>query len=110
MEEYGYCRISMRGVRVDVFFSMIPFFEQARDRRVRVPIEHQSLVVWTAEVVAVLKIMFFRRKDLADVEQMLRIQGSRMDRSWVREQLVEIFGARDPRIPAWDELVAEVGE
>jgi hypothetical protein len=65
--------------------------------------------VWSPEVLAVFKMMFFRRKDLADVERIIHIQGQ-LDRVWVRGQLVEIFGARDPRIPAWDELVAEVGE
>jgi hypothetical protein len=55
-------------------------------------------------------MMFFRRKDLVDVEQLLRIQGEQLDRNWVRGRLIEIFGARDPRIPAWDEIVTDVGE
>ena len=67
----------------------------------------KPLLVWSAEVVAVLKIVFFRGRDLVDVEKMLRFQGPHFDRDWVRERLVEIFGPRDPRIPAWDELVAE---
>jgi hypothetical protein len=107
--EYGFCKTDRNGVRVDVFFPMMPFISQARDRRERVTLGGQPLTVWKAEPLAVLKMMFFRRKDLADVEQLIRIQGNQLDRNWVRAQLVEIFGARDPRIPAWDELVAEVG-
>ncbi len=110
LTEHGYCRTMCAGVRVDVFLPTIPFYEAARQRRVEVVLRGQPVQVWSPEVLAVFKMMFFRRKDLADVERMIRVQGGQLDRSWVREQLVEIFGARDPRIPAWDELVAEVGE
>ncbi len=32
------------------------------------------------------------------------------DHAWVRQQLVEILGHRDPRVTQWDELVAEMEE
>ena len=108
IEEHGYCRVSLHGVYVDVFFPTVPFHEQARDRRTRVTIHDRPLTVWNAEVVAVLKMMFFRRKDLADVEQLLRVQGSAFERDWVRDQLVELFGRRDPRVAAWDELAVAI--
>lgn len=53
-------------------------------------------------------MMFFRRKDLADVEQILRTQGSTIDHAWVRNQLVTLYGERDPRLPAWDEIQRDV--
>jgi hypothetical protein len=109
LTEHGYCRTMRDGVRVDVFLPTIPFYEAARQRRVQVLLRGHDVQVWSPEVLAVFKMMFFRRKDLADVERIIHIQGQ-LDRVWVRGQLVEIFGARDPRIPAWDELVAEVGE
>jgi len=56
----------------------------------------------------VFKMMFFRRKDIADVEQILRTQAGQFDRGWVREQLTAIFGPGDPRIAAWDDLVKEL--
>jgi hypothetical protein len=63
----------------------------------------EDIHVWSAETLAVFKMMFFRRRDVVD-------GGQEFDRAWVRARLVEIFGARDPRIPAWDELAGEVGE
>jgi hypothetical protein len=54
------------------------------------------------------EMMFFRRKDLADVEQVLRVQGAQFDRPWVREQLVGMYGARDPRVSTWDNRMREV--
>jgi hypothetical protein len=53
-------------------------------------------------------MMFFRRKDLADVEQILRAQGPQLDRRWIRTQIEEIHGARDPRVAQWDELSKEI--
>ncbi|MGO8747399.1 MAG: hypothetical protein ACLQNE_15555 [Thermoguttaceae bacterium] len=68
----------------------------------------QSVLIWDAETLAVFKMMFFRRKDLADVEQILRTQRAGFDRAWVQEQLVEMYGVRDPRVAEWDELVREI--
>lgn len=53
-------------------------------------------------------MIFFRRKDVADVEQILRAGATGFDRPWVREQLVTIYGPRDPRIAQWDELDREL--
>lgn len=53
-------------------------------------------------------MMFFRDKDLVDLRKILSIQGSKFDRKWVREQLVDIYGTRDTRILRLGELLAEV--
>ena len=67
-----------------------------------------SILTWDAETLAVFKMMFFRRKDLADVEQIMRAQGKQLDRGWIRARLEESYGARDPRLAQWDELAWEV--
>jgi hypothetical protein len=108
LREHGFCRATFRGVRVDVFLPIVPFYEAARRRRQRVELGGRSVMVWDAESLAVFKMMFFRRKDLADVEQILRTQGTRFDRTWVREQLVAIYGPRDPRLAQWDDLLGDV--
>jgi hypothetical protein len=107
LQEYGFCRVTYRGVRVDVFLPIIPFYEVARQRRRKVQLGEQSIWIWDAESLTVFKLMFFRRKDVADVEQVLRTQRSDLDRDWVRSQLVDIHGQRDPRVAQWDELVTE---
>jgi hypothetical protein len=106
--EHGFCRVTYGGMRVDVFLPIAPFYEAARARRKRVELARQPAMIWDAESLAVFKMMFFRRKDLADVEQILRSQGRQFDRTWVRDRLVEMYGARDPRLAAWDELVREI--
>lgn len=65
-------------------------------------------MIWDAESLIVFKLMFFRRKDVADVEGILRVQHGRLDLAWVRHWLVELYGLRDPRVGQWDELLAEL--
>jgi len=108
LREHGFCRVSLAGMRVDVFLPIVPFYEAARARRRRVELADQPIMVWDAESLAVFKMMFFRRKDLADVEQILRTQGAGFDRLWVRGQLAAMYGSQDPRLLQWDELVREI--
>ena len=110
LEEHGFCQVRYRGVRVDVFLPTLPFYETARTRRRRVALGETSILVWDPEVLIVFKMMFFRRKDVADVEQILRTQGANLDRDWVRARLTELYGGRDPRLSQWDEVSAETAE
>ena len=108
LREHGFCRVAFSGMRLDVFLPIVPFYEVARSRRKRLELADQPIMVWDAESLVVFKMMFFRRKDLADVEQVLQTQGAQFDRLWVREQLAGMYGARDPRLSAWDDLVREI--
>jgi len=108
LRDSGFCQVTWRGVRIDVFLPSLPFYERARQRRRQVTLGDRKVYIWDAETLAVFKMMFFRRKDIADVEQIFRTMGAELDRRWVRTQLVEIYGTRDPRIAQWDELDAEI--
>jgi hypothetical protein len=106
--EHGFCRVVHSGLNVDVFLPSSPFYATARARRKRVQLGDQGLWIWDAETLIVFKMMFFRRKDLADVEQILRSQGHSLDRAWIRAQIEGIYGARDPRLTQWDEISQEI--
>jgi len=93
--------------RVDVFVPSIPFYEEAARRRVRTVIGGGETWVHSAEVLAVFKMLFFRPKDLIDVERMLTVRGASFDRAFVRAALVEMLG-EDERIASWDSLCARV--
>ena len=90
-------------VRVDVFVPSIPFDRVAEAHRVRTRIGGRETFVHSAEVLAVFKLLFFRRKDLLDVERMLQIRGAAFDRDFVREHLAEML-PDDPRLASWDEI------
>jgi hypothetical protein len=108
LSEHGFASVLYAGIRLDVFLPTIPFYEEARLRRKRVEFAGRPMMVWDAESLAVFKMMFFRRKDVADVEQMLRARAAEFDRPWVRKQLAAMYGPGNPRLSAWDELTREV--
>ena len=93
---------------IDVFLPLVPFYEVARHRRVQVQLVNQPAFIWDPETLIVFKLLFFRRKDIADVEQILAAQGSDLDRMWVDTQLRELFGRFDPRVSQWQELCREI--
>ncbi|MDF1565853.1 MAG: hypothetical protein P1V51_22650 [Deltaproteobacteria bacterium] len=90
-------------IRVDVFVPSIPFYEEALARRVRTTILGRPAWIHSAEVLAVFKLLFFRPKDLLDVERMVEVQGTAFDRDFVRAALVDLMG-EDERIDRWDEI------
>lgn len=108
LEEHSFCRVHFQATRVDVFLPMNRFYEAARARRRRVVLGAVPIMIWDAETLSVFKLMFFRRKDIADLEQILQTQGPTLDRAWIRSQVVEMYGERDARVKQWDELVAEI--
>jgi hypothetical protein len=63
--------------------------------------------VHSAEVLAVFKMLFFRPKDLLDVERMLWVRGADFDRDFVRHHLVDML-EDDERITSWDAICARV--
>ncbi|MBI3766934.1 MAG: hypothetical protein HY271_00395 [Deltaproteobacteria bacterium] len=104
----GQFRGTIAGLRVDVFVPAIPFYAELEARRREVVLLGRSLWIIAPEDLVVLKMMFFRRKDLADIEAVLRDRGATFDRSYVRRKLIELAGAEDERVRAWDELARDV--
>jgi hypothetical protein len=97
------------GYRVDVFTASIPFCAEAARTRVSVPIE--SSVAWflSAESVAVFKMLFFRPKDIVDLERLIAVRGTDLDAAYVRQQLIDTVGDDDVRITRWDQLTGRAG-
>lgn len=61
----------------------------------------------SAEALCVFKLLFFRAKDLVDLERLIAVQGTRVDVGYVRERIAEMLGESDPRVEAWERLCAE---
>jgi hypothetical protein len=106
--EEGQFRGTVRGLRVDVFVPAIPFYARLRDRRREVILFGRSMWILSAEDLAVLKLMFFRRKDLADVEAIMRDQGSSFDRAYVRDSIADLVGSTDERLKAFDDIQRDI--
>jgi hypothetical protein len=92
--------------RVDVFSPSIEFSWEAERTRVKRTIDGQDTWFLSAEALAVFKLLFFRAKDLVDLERMLAVQGGKLDAGYVRRQVAAMMGEGDERIERWDDLVA----
>ena len=104
----GQFRGVVDGLRVDVFVPAIELYAELESRRREVTLLGKPLWILGPEDTCVLKMLFFRRKDLADVEAVLRDQGEALDRVFVRSKLVGLVGEDDPRVETWDEIVHDV--
>jgi hypothetical protein len=51
-------------------------------------------------------MLFFRGKDLADLERLVAVRQGDLDHGYIRRHLVEMMGENDPRIQRWDEIVS----
>jgi len=108
-EVEGQFRGKVAEFRVDVFVPAIAYYGRLEERRRQVPLLGRPIWVLGPEDLAVLKLMFFRRKDLADVEGLLRELGPALDRAYIRRTLVELVGAEDVRLKVFDEIGRDVG-
>lgn len=89
-------------VRIDVFVPSIDFSWEAARRRVQRSFAGTLLWFLSAESLCIFKLLFFRTKDLADLEQLVRT--TELDRVWVKETISSLMGAEDERVAAWSRI------
>jgi hypothetical protein len=103
----GMFSVRVEGMRVDVFVPSIPFSWEAE--RTRRKLRYAEADAWylSPEALAVFKLLFFRSKDIADLERLIASQGMRLDLAYVRRHIAEMMGEDDDRVATWDRLVRE---
>jgi hypothetical protein len=106
-QEEGQFRGRLEGIRVDVFIPTVPFYKELKRRVRNAVLLGRPIKILSPEDLLLLKLMFFRRKDLADAEAVLRDQGTALDRRKVRDRLVKLVTEEDERVRAWDDLASE---
>jgi hypothetical protein len=90
--------------RIDLFTPSIPFSREAQRRRRLVQIEGEGVYFLSAEALSVFKLLFFRPKDIVDLERLIAVQGAQLDVAYVRKELSALMGEDDERVRKWDEL------
>jgi len=91
--------------RVDVFAPSIEFSWEAARTRIRQSIEGREVDFLSAEALAVFKLLFFRAKDIVDLQRLIAVQGEKLDSGYVRSRIVSMMGEDDERVRRWDDLV-----
>ena len=107
LEERGMFTLAYAGMRLDVFMPSIAFSWEAERTRVRQEIEGRQVWFLSAEALCVYKLLFFRSKDVVDLERLIAVQGEALDAAYVRTKIVEMMGEDDERVEAWDRLLRE---
>lgn len=76
----GDARGRYEDIPVDLFFVSIPLHESAAGRAVQVTLLDSPIRVLSAEDLTVFKLLFFRGKDVVDVERLVAAMADRLDR------------------------------
>lgn len=97
------------GMRIDVFLPSIPFSHEAARTRIRIT----DATGWSgwflcAEALTVFKLLFFRGKDIVDLERLVAVRPE-LDHAYVRRWIVDMMGEDDERTERWDAIVAQFG-
>jgi hypothetical protein len=103
----GMFEVHLGDFRVDVFTPSIEFSWEAERTRVRRTIDGVGVWFLSAEALCVFKMLYFRGKDVVDLERLIAVQGSAVDSAYVRARIAEMVGEQDPRVETWDRLLAE---
>jgi len=96
----------VHGMRVDVFVPSIPLSASAASRVRQGVLLGRPIAILSAEDLVLFRLLFFRAKDLSDVERLVRFQEEGLEREYIRRWLVELVGGDDARVEAWDRLVS----
>jgi hypothetical protein len=90
--------------RIDVFLPSIDLSWEALRTRVSVVVQGQATWFLSPELLSCFKLLFFRPKDLLDLERLVKSCAS-LDRARVRALIVEAMGEDDERVRAWDAMI-----
>lgn len=103
-EDGGYFVAHLGPVRVDVFTPSIPFSWEAGRTRRRVEVGGRARWYLSAEATALFKLLFYRGKDVVDLERLVASWPD-LDHPYVRRWIADMMGEDDPRTRTWDDLV-----
>ena len=92
-----------------MFVSSIDLHRKAKDRVHTAILGGRALKVLSPEDLAVLKMLYFRPKDILDIELLVAFAGRTLDLETIRRDLVAEVGDDDPRVERWDGIVREFG-
>ena len=106
-EREGLVVLRIADFRLDVFTPSIDFAWEAGRTRVRHTVDGVGVWFLSAEALCVFKLLFFRGKDLVDLERLIAVQGRAVDTAYVRAQVAAMLGEDDPRVTTWDRLWRE---
>lgn len=93
---------------VEIFVPAIPYHTRLMARIVPMPVQGIALPVVSVEDLVILKTLWRRAKDVADVKALVASASGRLDSAYLRSTLRDLLPAGDARI-AWIEELLDGG-
>jgi hypothetical protein len=90
-------RLDYHGLAVEVFLPYLPYHHEVLRRRVPHEVEGIQAYFVTAEDLVILKLLFHRAKDIADIQLLVATRAERLDRTYLTSTLEGLLPAEDPR-------------
>ncbi|MGA7419892.1 MAG: DUF6036 family nucleotidyltransferase [Acidimicrobiales bacterium] len=106
LERDGQVRLYMDEIPLDLFFNTSPFHSEIQLRTIQHELAGRNLPFLSCSDLAVFKAFFNRRRDWADIEEMLRVDTIDVPR--VTGVLAHYLGPDDERIRQLDDIRQEV--
>ena len=100
----GAFAVRVSGMRIDVFIPSIPLYASVVTRIQTAVLLGRPIMVLSAEDITLFKLLFFRPKDISDIQRLVAFQGEALDHGYIRRWLVEMVGEDDERVETWDRV------
>lgn len=106
-EDRGDFTAKYGNIRIDFFVPSIPFYQSVETRCRQAPLLHRHAWFLSPEDLTVFKLLFFRTKDILDVERLVAFCGEDFDIAYVTSWLENIVGVEDERYGRWKKVLED---
>lgn len=103
-KEY-FIRLEHHTLTLEIFLPAIPYHYQVIKRRVKYEIEDTPAWFVSLEDLIILKLLFHRTKDIADIKAIIATQAHRVDKDYIMKTLPSLLLPNDARLKEIKELI-----
>lgn len=104
--EFGMVTVWWGDVKIEAFLVYYAFQEEANRTKVLKKVDGDKFWVVSPESYVIFKLIFFRPKDIVDLEQLVAYMGDKLDLPYLDRWIVEVFGRGSKQGKAWQEIIS----
>lgn len=97
IREKGVAEFRSGPISVEILAPVLPFHRTIPSRALKVNVSGTEVPFVSAEDLVILKLLWLRDKDRADLRALVAARGASLDLTWIRERLAEMVPVGDER-------------
>jgi len=109
LRERGVAELRSGPASVEILAPVLPYHHEVQLRAAVLDVAGTKVPFVTPEDLVVLKVLWLRDKDRADVRALLAARRGRLDEAYVRRTLAGLLPEGDRRLSELDRMIAETG-